>query len=141
MGVRRRPTDVGKPLICQGKHGTSHATPRTVIDGRVGNIDLLSGIVDDTRELVSANVEILRTEMTSKLSVLGSTLSSSLIAIAVFIVTAILLCMAVAASLIAAGLPGWASLWTVTLIAGAIGYSFVRRAQTASRALTTGDKT
>ena len=28
----------------------------------------------------------------------------------------------------------------MTLIAGAIGYSFVRRAQTASRALTAGDK-
>jgi hypothetical protein len=112
-----------------------------VIDERVGNIDLLSGIVDDTRELVAANVEILRVEMTSKLSILGSTLSSSLIAIAVFIVTAILLCLAVAASLVAVGLPAWGSLWAVTLVAGAIGYSFVRRAQFASRALSTGDKT
>ncbi len=140
MAVRERSNGVGKQLICGGKHGISRATSGAVIDERVGNIDLLSGIVDDTRELVSANVEILRTEMSSKLSVLGSTLSSSLIAIAVFIVTAILLCLAVAASLIAVGLPAWASLWAVTLIAGAIGYSFVRRAQTASRSLTTGDK-
>ncbi len=107
-----------------------------MIDERLGNIDLLSGIVDDTRELVSANVEILRGEMTSKLSMLGSTLSHSAIAVGVFIVTAILLCLAVSASLIALGVPAWASLWAVTLVAGGIGYSFVRRAQAASKELT-----
>ncbi|CAN5897805.1 hypothetical protein BH11MYX2_BH11MYX2_06260 [soil metagenome] len=106
-----------------------------MLDDRVGNIDLLSGIVDDTRELVSANVEVLRTDITGKLSVLGATLSHSLIAVAVFIVTATLLCLALSATLVAFGIPAWAALWGVTLIAGAIGYSFVRRAKAASKAL------
>jgi putative superfamily III holin-X len=106
------------------------------VDDRVdelGNIDLLSGIVDDTRDLIGAHVEVLRDEMTTRLATLGSTLSATLIAIAVFVVTAILLSLAIAASIVALGATWWEALWIVTLVAGSIGVAFVLRARTKAR--------
>ena len=99
----------------------------------LGNVDLVSGIVDDTRDLIGAHVEVLRDEMTARLTTLGATLSSMLIAIGVFVVTAILLGLAIAASIVALGATWWQALWIITLVAGAIGMAFVRRARTRAR--------
>lgn len=95
----------------------------------LGSVELVAGIVDDARELVGAHVEALRADMSVRLAILGATLTSLLIAIAVFVVTAVLLCLAVAASLVAIGVPWWLGLWIVTLVAAAIGVGFVLRAR------------
>ena len=95
----------------------------------LGTVELMSGIVEDARDLVGAHVEALRDEMSDRLAALGATLAWTLIAIGVFVVTAILLCLAVAASLVAIGTPWWLALWSVTLAAGAIGIGFVVRAR------------
>ncbi|HEY0252157.1 MAG TPA: phage holin family protein [Kofleriaceae bacterium] len=105
------------------------------IEKTVGNVDLLVGIVEDTRELVSANVDLLRGEMSAKISVLGSTLGQLLIGIGVFVVTATLLCLAIAATLIAVGLPMWIALWIVSALAFATGYTFIKKARATSREL------
>lgn len=87
----------------------------------LGTIDLVSGIVDDARDLVGAHVDGLREDISSRLAVL----TSMLIAAGVFVVTALLLGLALAASIVAMGAPWWLALWIVTLVAGAIGFSFV----------------
>jgi hypothetical protein len=105
-------------------------------DGEVhalGAIDLLSGIVEDGRDLFVAHVEALREDMSVRLATLGATLGSLLIAIGVFVVTALLLSLALAASLVAAGAPWWAALWIITLAAAAVGVGFVFRARTKAR--------
>ena len=116
-----------------------HLRPRDeapVDDVRVlGTVELMSGIVEDARDLVGAHVEALRDDMSDRLATLGATLASMLIAIGVFVVTAVLLCLAVAASLVAIGTPWWVALWSVTLAAGAIGVGFVMRARAKARAV------
>ena len=87
----------------------------------LGTIDLVSGIVDDARDLVGAHVDGLREDISSRLAVL----TSMLIAAGVFVVTALLLGLALAASIVAIGAPWWLALWIVTLVAGAIGFGFV----------------
>jgi hypothetical protein len=97
-------------------------------------IDLVTGIVDDARTLVAAYVEALRDDLSSRLVLLGATLAATLIAIGVFMVTALLLSLAVAASLVAFGVPWWLSLWAVTLAVGAIGIGFALRARAKAHA-------
>lgn len=101
----------------------------------LGTVELMSGILEDARDLVGAHVEALRDDMSDRLAKLGATFASMLIAIGVFVVTAILLCLAVAASLVAIGTPWWLALWSVTLAAGAIGVGFVMRARAKARAV------
>jgi hypothetical protein len=100
----------------------------------LGTVALVSGIVEDTRDLVAAHVEALRDDMSARLTTLGATLGLMLIAVGVFVVTGLVLCLAVAASLAALGAPWWLALWLVTLAAAAIGVGFVLRARTRARA-------
>ena len=87
----------------------------------LGTIDLVSGIVDNARDLVGAHVDGLREDIASRLAML----TSMLIAAGVFVVTALLLGLALSASIVAIGAPWWLALWIVTLVAGAIGFGFV----------------
>jgi hypothetical protein len=99
----------------------------------LGTIALVSGIVEDARDLVAAHVEALRDDMSAKLVTLGATLGSMLIAVAVFVVTGLVLCLAIAATLTALGAAPWIALWIVTLAAAAIGVGFVFRARMKAR--------
>jgi hypothetical protein len=111
-----------------------HDEGRTEDVHALGTVDLVSGIVEDARDLVGAHVEALRDDMSARLATLGATLASMLIAIGVFVVTAVLLSLAIAASLVAIGTPWWIALWIVTLVAGAIGVAFVFRTRAKARA-------
>ena len=94
----------------------------------MGTIELMSGIVEDARDLLSAHVEALRDDISTRLVALGTTLGSMLIAIGVFVVTGLVLCLAIAASLAALGAAWWVALWIVTLASAAVGIGFVYRA-------------
>ena len=98
-----------------------------------GIIELVQAIIDDTRSLVEAHVEALREDMSDRLSSLGATVASSLLAFSIMIVTALLLGIAVATTLMALGLPIWASFWIVTLACAGSGVALVRRAQRKAR--------
>jgi hypothetical protein len=111
-----------------------HDEGRTDDVHALGTLDLVSGIVEDARDLIGAHVEALRDDMSARLATLAATLASMLIAIGVFVVTAVLLSLAVAASLVAIGTPWWTALWIVTLVAGAIGVGFVFRTRAKARA-------
>jgi hypothetical protein len=100
----------------------------------LGTVALVSGIVEDARDLVAAHVEALRDDISARLATLGATLGLMLIAVGVFVVTGLALCLAVAASLAALGVPGWLALWLVTLAAAATGVGFVLRARKRARA-------
>jgi hypothetical protein len=100
----------------------------------LGTVALVSGIVEDARDLFAAHVEALRDDISARLVTLGATLGSMLIAIGVFVVTGLVLCLAIAASLVALGAAWWVALWIVTLASAAVGIGFVFRARARARA-------
>ncbi len=72
--------------------------------------DLVAGIVDDARDLVEAQVSLLRADFGERLGDLGTAIRSWLIAVCVAIVTTVLLGVALAATLTqVVGLPWFAS--------------------------------
>ena len=89
-----------------------------------GIVELVGGIVEDGRELISAHVDAIRGDIKEGLGSLAGTVRSMLIAVAVLIVTATLVCLALAATLVAAGLPTWAALWIVAAAAAAVVVGF-----------------
>ena len=100
----------------------------------LGTIALVSGIVEDAGDVVAAHVEALRDEISAQLLTLGATLGSMLIAIGVFVVTGLMLCLAIAASLTALGVAWWVALWLLTLTAAGIGGGFMFRMRSKARA-------
>jgi small-conductance mechanosensitive channel len=100
----------------------------------LGAVALVTGIIEDTHELVAAHISALRDELSVRLTALGATLGSMLITVAVFLVTALMLCLAIAASLAALGVAWWLALWIVTLAAAMTGIGFLFRARTKARA-------
>lgn len=99
-----------------------------------GTLELLSGIVSDTQDLVAAHVEDLGGDIRERLATMGETLTSVLVAASILIVTALLLGLAIAASLVAVGVPLWIAMWSITLAVGATGFGFVLRARAKARA-------
>jgi Putative Actinobacterial Holin-X, holin superfamily III len=133
-GSRARPGMAHASLV-RMQPPTSNDDARS--DERVpalGTIELVSGIVEDARDLFAAHVEALRDDISARLVTLGATIGSMLIAIGVFVVTGLMLCLAIAATLTALGAAWWVALWLVTLAAAAIGVGFVLRARTKARA-------
>lgn len=99
--------------------------------------DLVVGVIDDTRQLVEAQVSSLKADLGDRLGDLGDAIRSWLVAVCVAIVTASLLGVALAATLTeVAGLPWYASLWIVTAIAvGAVAALVVRARSSGRRAV------
>jgi hypothetical protein len=85
--------------------------------------DLVAGVVTDMRDLVEAQVGSLKSD-------LGATIKSWLIALCVAIVTAVLLGVALAATLTQVlGIPSYAALWLVTALAIGAAVALVYRAR------------
>lgn len=96
--------------------------------------DLVAGVVADARDLVEAQVASLRTDLGGRLGDLGTAIRSWLIAVCVAIVTAVLLGIALAATLTELGVPWFASLWLVTAAAVGSVAALVYRARRAGSA-------
>lgn len=96
--------------------------------------DLVAGVVTDMRELVEAQVGSLKSDLGDLLVDLGATIKSWLIALCVAIVTAVLLGLALAATLTQVlGIPSYAALWLVTALAVGAVVAFVYRARATGR--------
>ncbi|MEP6863063.1 MAG: hypothetical protein ABJE66_20725 [Deltaproteobacteria bacterium] len=80
--------------------------------------DLVAGLVNDMRMLVQLEVASVRSDVGDRLVDLGAAIKSWLIALCVAIVTAVLLGLAIAATLTElVGVPSYVALWIVTAIA------------------------
>jgi hypothetical protein len=102
----------------------------------VDTVELVTGIIEDTRELVGVHVEALRDDLSVRVAALGATLTSLVIAVAVFVVMAVLLDLSVPVSLAELGMPWWLALWIVSIAVGAIGVWFGLRARTKAHEIT-----
>jgi hypothetical protein len=96
--------------------------------------DLVAGVVTDMRELVEVQVGSLKSDLGGLLVDLGATIKSWLIALCVAIVTAVLLGLALAATLTQVlGIPSYVALWLVTALAVGAVVAFVYRARATGR--------
>ena len=111
--------------------------PKPGRDHERGAIDLVEAVIDDTRALIAAHVEALRDDMTQRLTSLGEALTSTLLAFSIMIVTALLLGIALAQTIVALGVPTWAAYWIVTVAGAGLGFAMVLRAKAKARG--TGD--
>lgn len=99
--------------------------------------DLVAEIVEDGRELVELQVAALKTDLGARMGDLGTAIRSWLVAVCFSIVTAILLALAVSATLTElAGVPWFASLWIVTALAIGTVAALVYRARASGRKVT-----
>jgi hypothetical protein len=99
---------------------------------------LVSGLFDDARHAVGARVDGIRKDFDDRLEGLAARLTARLTGMAIITVTATFCGLALAATLVAFGVPLWAALWGVTLTAAviAVGASYRRkRRATAAPAL------
>ena len=96
--------------------------------------DLVVGAVQDARDLVEQQVSSLRADLGERLGDLGSAIKSWLVVVCVAIVTAMLLGLALAATLTdVVGLPWFASMWIVTAVAIGVVAALVARARASGR--------
>jgi hypothetical protein len=88
---------------------------------------LVSGLIDDARNAVGARVDGVRRELDDRVADLGVRLTSMLTAMAIIIVTVMFGGLSVAATMVALGVPVWAALWGVTLVAATAAFASRRR--------------
>ena len=93
-----------------------------------GFVTFLGGVIDNARAAVGVQVDALRTEVDDRVSAAGSKLVAMMIPLGTLIVAALLCGLAIAASLVALGVPLWVALWSEAVVVTAIGVGTARRA-------------
>lgn len=101
------------------------SSPAQVRDGSVK--ELVSGIVSDTKDLVSAHVDAIRRESKESIQDLGTSLRHAALAGAAMVVTLVAVSHALAITLVALGLAAWAAYWLVAVVAAGFALAMVRR--------------
>jgi hypothetical protein len=101
--------------------------------------DLVAGVVDDARSLVTAEVGSLKLELGERLSDLGDAIRSWLIVACLAIVTTVILGLAIAATLTqVGGMPWYVALWIVAGIEISVVVGLVFRARANTRKASAG---
>ncbi|MDB4963552.1 MAG: hypothetical protein JWP01_3551 [Myxococcales bacterium] len=101
--------------------------------------DLVAGVVEDARSLVTAEVGSLKLELSERLTDLGDAIRSWLIVACLAIVTTVILGLAIAATLTqVGGMPWYGALWIVTGLEVSIVIGLVFRARAESRKVAAG---
>lgn len=101
--------------------------------------DLVADVVTDARELVEAQVTSLKNDLGDRMSSLGDSIRSWLVALCVALVTLMMLGLAITATLAqVVGLPWFASLWIVTAIAVGVVVLLVYKARASGKDATRG---
>lgn len=103
----------------------------------LGTSELVGEILVEARELVSAHIADARLELGGRLETLGSALRATMIAVAVIIVTTMLLALSIVATLVTLGLAWWAALWLVTGLALTTAILLLLRARRRTKSATT----
>jgi len=98
------------------------ATNTTQRDSDLGPTELLGGVLDDARELASAEIDKLKAEVKQ----VGETAKITGIALGILIMAAVMIGTAIALGLAAAGLPSWAGFAIVGVLATFAGVMVVK---------------
>ncbi len=101
-----------------------------IVEDARNRVELL---VEDTRTRIETQARALGADVGERLTELAAAVQASLIAVGVTIVTAMLLGLAIAATLTELGLPWYGALWIVTALALGGVATLVRRARRSGR--------
>lgn len=99
-------------------------------DSDLAPTELIGGVLDDARELASAELDKLKAEVKQ----VGETAKITGIALGILIMAAVMIGTAIALGLIAAGLPPWAGFAIVGVIAAIAGVMVVKHPRTIANA-------
>lgn len=94
-------------------------------DANLAPTELIGGVLDDARDLASAEIDKLKAEIKQ----VGETAKITGIALGILVMAAVMIGTAMALGLIAAGVPPWASFGIVGVIAAFAGAVVVARSR------------
>jgi hypothetical protein len=100
-------------------------------DANLAPTELLGGVLDDARELASAEIDKLKAEVKQ----VGETAKITGIALGILIMAAVMIGTAMSLGLVAAGLPAWAAFGIVGIVAAFAGVMVVKHPRKLANAL------
>jgi hypothetical protein len=96
--------------------------------------ELISGVLNDARDLAVAEVDKLKAEAITQVKGVGEEVKIVSLGALIMTVAAIMLGMSLSLGLTAVGLPSWASFGIVSVVFGVAGVVFVKQRRAVARA-------
>lgn len=100
--------------------------------------ELISGAINDARDLAIAEIDKWKAEAINEVKVLGAEVKVVGAGLLVLTVAAVMLATAIALGLVALRLPAWAAFGIVAIVFGAGGIVFLKLRRTVARASASG---
>jgi hypothetical protein len=97
-------------------------------------VELITGVLNDARDLAVAEVDKLKAEATTKVKDVGEELKIASVGLLILTVAAIMLGVALSLGLTALGVPGWAGFGIVAVVFAATGVLFLKQRRTIAEA-------
>lgn len=125
--------EIPRPAVAQRRaQGTPLASIRCMTTGNLDHHDeqagqLISGALNDARDLAVAEVDKLMAEAITRVKTVGDEVKLATIALLILTVAAVLLGVAIALGLVALGVPAWLAFALVAIASGIIGGVFLKQ--------------